>query len=264
MQTLCERSAAELQQYARIASLIDCFSKWKIKESLLSRWRISLVCSSYHFAPMELQRYLNIDIKAEPEAALRPVPKNHLKHLANFALWLFGSDKKPAVVKDSRQVDLFGQILESAKAIDYLERTERPSFDVAFQIAGGDEPEVVRLIERAADNIEAALSRAHRYSKSKRLRAAAERVGQDTFRLLSPISWAPRNAAYGAAVMLPRPAKEFQRSITAHNVDLAICCDWLEASVAFSDDGDRRRGHRRFSTRKRDLCGSGFCMGACA
>jgi hypothetical protein len=117
--------------------------------------------------------------------ARRPVPKSHLRHLANFALWLFGSDKKAAVVKDSRQVDAFGQILESKKAIEYLERTEQPSFDIAFQIAGGDEPEIVRLIERAADNLEAALSRAHRYAKSKNLRAAAERVGQDTFRLLS-------------------------------------------------------------------------------
>jgi hypothetical protein len=37
--------------------------------------------------------------------------------------------------------------------------------------------------------------------------------------------------------MLTRPARGFQRSVTAHNVNIAICCDWLEASVLF-DDGE--------------------------
>jgi hypothetical protein len=37
--------------------------------------------------------------------------------------------------------------------------------------------------------------------------------------------------------MLARPARGFQRSVSAHNVELAICCDWLEASVLF-DDGE--------------------------
>jgi hypothetical protein len=132
-----------------------------------------------------VRKYLNIDITAEPNKAQRPVPKSHLKNLANFALWLFGSKKRPPVVKDSRQVDQFGRILESSKAVEYLERTDRPSFDIAYQIAGGDEPQIVRLIEEAADNVEAALSRAHRFAKSKKLSAAADRLGQDVFQLLS-------------------------------------------------------------------------------
>jgi hypothetical protein len=38
--------------------------------------------------------------------------------------------------------------------------------------------------------------------------------------------------------MLALPAKGFQRSVYQHNVDLAICCDWLEANCLFSDQGD--------------------------
>jgi hypothetical protein len=132
-----------------------------------------------------VQKYLDIDIKAEPHTARRPVPKDHLKNLERFALWLFGDDKRPPVVKDSRQVDDFGRILESKKAIAYLERTERPSFDIAHQLAGGDEPEVIRQIDQASDNLEAALSRVHLYAKSNTVRAAAERVGRDTLQLLS-------------------------------------------------------------------------------
>lgn len=132
-----------------------------------------------------VKRYLDIDIQAEPLAARVPVPDDHLRELANFALWLFGSPTRLPIVKDSRQVDQFGQILLSKKAVEYLERTSRPSFDVAYQLAGGDEPEVVRLVEEAADNVAAALSRAHRYAKSKKLRKAAQRLGEDVLQLVS-------------------------------------------------------------------------------
>jgi len=134
-----------------------------------------------------VQKYLQIDIQAEPGEAQNPVPRSHLKQLSNFALWLFGTSTKPPIVRDSRQVDQFGQVLLSKKAIEYLERTPRPSFEAAYQLAGGDEPEIVRMIEAAADNIEAALSRAHRYAKSKKLRVAAKRLGEDALQLLTII-----------------------------------------------------------------------------
>lgn len=132
-----------------------------------------------------VRNYLHIDIQADPDDARTPVPRSHLRALANFSRWLFGTDKLPPIVKDSRQVDRFGQILDSKKAVEYLERTSNPSFEIAYGLAGGDEPEVVRLIERAADNVEAALSRAHLYAKkSTDLKSAAERLGQDVFQLL--------------------------------------------------------------------------------
>jgi len=132
-----------------------------------------------------VQKYLDIDIQADPTAARQPVPKARLKQLANFALWLFGNDRLEPVVKDSRQVDSFGRILESRAAVEYLERNDRPSFDVAFQLAGGDEPEVIRLVEQAADQLESALSRAHLYTKSKNLRSAVERMGRDALQLVT-------------------------------------------------------------------------------
>lgn len=130
-----------------------------------------------------VKTYLSIDLQAEPELAKTPVPENKLQQLVNFATWLFGTEDKEPIVKDSRQVDNFGRILMSPKATEYLERQSRPSFDTAFQIAGGDEPEIVDLIETAADNVESALSRAHRYSKSVDLAAATLRLSEDTERL---------------------------------------------------------------------------------
>lgn len=131
------------------------------------------------------RRYLQIDLMADPQTAKRPVPEDHLENLANFARWLFGIEDAPSLVTDTRQVSGFGKILESGEAIEYLERASNPKFEVAFRIAGGDEAEIVRYIEDAADNLELALSRAHFFKSSTKLQKAVRRLGADALQLLS-------------------------------------------------------------------------------
>ena len=58
-----------------------------------------------------VQRYLQIDMQADPDKVRRVIPKIHRKALTNFALWLFGDEKRPPLFTDSRQVDNFGRIL---------------------------------------------------------------------------------------------------------------------------------------------------------
>jgi len=139
-----------------------------------------------------VQKYLHIDIQADPKKAKRPVPRPHLEALARFAIWLFGDEEREPLFTDSRKVDDFGRILESRKAVEYLERSDEPSFDIAFRLAGGDEPEIIRLIENAADNVELALTRAHLYADSKELRAAIERLGKDSDQLMKILPDAPK------------------------------------------------------------------------
>ena len=131
------------------------------------------------------QKYLHIDILAEPKKAKKPVPRARLKALANFALWLFGDEEHDPVVKESRYVDRFGEILSSKEAVGYLERTERPSFDVAWHKAGGDEGETTEYVQKAADSVEQALSQAHLFKKSTRLQSAVRRLGRDAHQLLA-------------------------------------------------------------------------------
>ena len=40
-----------------------------------------------------VQKYLQIDIQAEPGKARRPVPTSRLEALAKFALWMFGDEE---------------------------------------------------------------------------------------------------------------------------------------------------------------------------
>jgi hypothetical protein len=131
-----------------------------------------------------VQKYLHIDIAAEPNVARRPVPPARLKELTNFAKWLFGDEKNESIISDSRQVDDFGRVLLSKNARDYLERTPHPVFEVARRMAGVDEEEISTHIERAADEIEEALKAAHRLKSSPRLQTAVKRLGQDAMQLL--------------------------------------------------------------------------------
>ncbi len=131
-----------------------------------------------------VQEYLHINMMADPAEAKKPVPPRRLKALANYAKWLFGDDKTDPLFTDSRGVDKFGKILESDDATYYLERTEKANFDVAYRIAGGDEPEIVNMIDQAADNIELSLTRVHMYKKSKKIQKAVERLGSDALQLL--------------------------------------------------------------------------------
>ncbi len=131
------------------------------------------------------KEYLQIDMMASPELAVKPVPEDRLDNLASFARWLFGTDELLPLVTDTRQVSAFGKILESEEAVQYLESRSNPRFEVAFQIAGGDEAEIIRYLQEAADNIELALSRVHLYKDSVDLQKTVRRLGADALQLLS-------------------------------------------------------------------------------
>lgn len=130
------------------------------------------------------QEYLDFNIHAEPEDAKKPVAEEKRRELGNFAQWVFGTETKPPLFTDSRKVDDFGIILKSSEARQYLERTEKPKFAVGYRIAGGDEDEVIKLIEQASDNVELALSRAHFYKTSPKVQRAVERLGINATQLL--------------------------------------------------------------------------------
>ena len=107
-----------------------------------------------------VQKYLHIDILADPPEAQKPVPNEHLDALANFARWLFGSKRRnrDPLFNDSRRVDDFGFILENPQVVEYLEQEENPSFEHAFQLAGGNKSEILQLLNRALNNVKLAYS----------------------------------------------------------------------------------------------------------
>ena len=66
-----------------------------------------------------------------------------------------------------------------------MEVSKKPNFDYAFQLARGDEPEIVRLLNEAADNIALSLSRVHHYKDSHDVQRAVKRLAIDFEELLN-------------------------------------------------------------------------------
>jgi hypothetical protein len=131
------------------------------------------------------QTYLGLDINAKPRSAQKPVSKKHTGRLTHFCRWLYGTSKLPPLVTDTRQISAFGQILDSAKAVEYLETNKQARLDVAYQIAGGDEPELVRLLSSASDQVEEALRTIHLFKSSEDIQRAVHRLGADVFQIFS-------------------------------------------------------------------------------
>lgn len=131
------------------------------------------------------QQYLRIDIQAPPERASTPVPKEHTDNLVKFSLWLFGDEKRPPLFTDSRYVDQFGKILESEDAVNYLERTDDPRWEIAYRKAGVGEQDLIVYIEGASDNIQQALTEVHLFKKSEKVRKVVSRLGKDVAALLA-------------------------------------------------------------------------------
>jgi hypothetical protein len=134
-----------------------------------------------------VQSYLHVDIHAEPEAAKKPIPPSKLKHLVKFALWLFGNEKTGVqpIITDSRKVDMFGKVLESPKAVKYLESADSPKFETAYRIAGGDATDVAESVEQANLHLEEALGVIHHVKGSARVREASERMVRNVARLVT-------------------------------------------------------------------------------
>ncbi len=104
------------------------------------------------------QGYLGLDLDAAPHKAAKPLSARYRPNAVRFSRWLFGDDKHEPLFTDSRNTDKLGTVLASKEATAYLERTENPRFEVALRLSGGDREEVIRHIERAADELEEVLS----------------------------------------------------------------------------------------------------------
>ncbi len=133
-----------------------------------------------------VRSYLGIDVTSDPKSARYPVSSRQVRKLERFALWLFGNQEKEisALISDSRDIEKFGKILESDKAIEYLESSRHPVFEVAYREAGGDEPQIIDLVLTAATSIESALARVHLYKKSKKVIEAIDRLARDSHQIL--------------------------------------------------------------------------------
>ena len=105
----------------------------------------------------------------EPSDVTPPIDDEHLEHLREYILWLFGQGDKDAIVTDSRDVDKFGRVLASEAGLRYLRNVTKPNLEQAFIAAGGDKEEVYELVSTATYSLQQALSTIHLYKTDQRV-----------------------------------------------------------------------------------------------
>lgn len=123
-----------------------------------------------------IRNYLEVDPTADVDRARHPVKRSNAPKLANLARWLFGDETHVPVLKESRDIDDFGRVLESDEGRDYLEKAENPTWEVARQIAGLGVEDLIELINTASDNVDVTLVKAHQFLGSQSLVTAVERL----------------------------------------------------------------------------------------
>lgn len=82
-------------------------------------------------------------------------------------------------------MDQFGKILENEEAVEYLERSDDPRWEIAYRKAGVGEQDVIEFVEKASDNIQQALTKVHLFKKSEKVHKAVKRLGRDAAALLA-------------------------------------------------------------------------------
>lgn len=165
--------------YRLFLQMEDCLEDFSVEDA-----EPQFITMFFSLRTLGVQKYLGLDIFANPGDARIPVPKNRSDALANFARWLFGSQQHPSLLTGARGPTDLGRLLENPQAVQYLENNKHARFEVAWQLAYGDE-EIIQLIDEARNNIAISLSHIHRYRDSPEIRSAFERLAINSKELLN-------------------------------------------------------------------------------
>jgi hypothetical protein len=81
------------------------------------------------------REFLGVELRGDAPKTARPIPESKQDGARQFAGWLFGNKEQRAIVKDSRNVDRFGEILGEPRAVEYLRKAARPDFESSIELA---------------------------------------------------------------------------------------------------------------------------------
>lgn len=127
--------------------------------------------------------FLQLAIDQEPPI-LQPVPLVRRLELAEFSGWLFGSSRMAPVISDTREASKFGIVLGSQDGVNYLRRSPRPDIDTAYQLAGGEEDELIRTMQQVSDGVKHILGFAYDYRELRAVQQSVKQIGTDVMALL--------------------------------------------------------------------------------
>jgi hypothetical protein len=101
--------------------------------------------------------FLGVRLEGERPSGRQPVPADKERELRPFARWMFGDAQTSPVLKDSRDVDRFGEILGEPRAVEYLRSTDTPDFETAYSLTSASADLVLDPLRDAARHLRMAL-----------------------------------------------------------------------------------------------------------
>ena len=129
--------------------------------------------------------HIELGFPAEPEEG-DPISKEKIDELRELLVWLFGTDEVDPVLKDSRQLVKFGQILETDRAVRHLRTSPNPKFQVAWRLAGGEVDELVDSLYVAAENLREAVAVISEHQNNENVHAAVSECARFLREVIRP------------------------------------------------------------------------------
>jgi len=107
----------------------------------------------------KVREFLGIDVNAMGvNGAHDPIPEGKKEDLSRFIGWVFGTKDKKPIVRDSRQIDRFAEILSEDRSVQYLKEHPEPQFEVAYALTKAAADLVIDPLREASRQITLALS----------------------------------------------------------------------------------------------------------
>lgn len=118
------------------------------------------------------REFLGVDLQGERPRSPKPIPQGKSEHTREFVGWLFGSGDHKPIVRDSRNVDRFGEILGESRAVEYLRTARQPDFETAYSLTASADL-VVEPLNEAARHLRLALAEIGHRAEEPGVRDAA-------------------------------------------------------------------------------------------
>jgi hypothetical protein len=120
--------------------------------------------------------FIGIEPASASKTDAKPLKAKSRTDFRDFVRWCFGTETEAPLLRDSRLLTQFGQILRSEKSVSYLRSSSRPDFDEAFLLSGAQDDEARKAIEVAEYALRDALPIARRMRKDESFSTSLSRA----------------------------------------------------------------------------------------
>jgi hypothetical protein len=132
-----------------------------------------------------IKRYLGLPTKIKDTNPEAPVPNGLIDNLKNLMSWLYGDERNPPVIKESRDItNYLTHVVESPNALKHLERTR--DLLAAYDLTDGEEKMILRYLANANDKLKTVLGIVHLH-KTKDVVDEAEKCHKTSIQILKTV-----------------------------------------------------------------------------